>query len=519
MRHLIQTRTTGSGLAAGLLSGLIFWLLIASQEMSPLNPAADATASDFVFHLLLSAAIGTLFGLTLGPMVRTVGSGVFWGVTFGIVWWFLGPLTIYSLLRGDGVDWSIEAAQQSFPLLCGLAVSFGAGMGMLYCGFAQIIPFQREHRGAWRKQIMALLGTSVGGGLAGVIGGLAYGKWMSEADFYPLVAGLVDSSSADVGQTVHLLIAIIIGATFGILFRADIRSLGSSVAWGMAYGILWWILGALTLFPILLGDSAQWSLDAGRSAFPGLVGHIVYGILLGVVYAGLRRIWDILFVESDPLKREPEGPGTRSLRALATGALASIVGGLVFTVVMVETDVLPDVASLIGSESATTGFAVHMTISAIIGATYGLLFRRESYTYGVGVAWGLVYGLMWWLLGPLTLMPVLLGNPLQWSLSAAVNAYPSLIGHLMYGASMALTHHILASRIDPYFKSERTDLVRRPGTPVSALWVLTLVLGVMLPLLFYSADEDGPSVPGYYYGSRPVPSPIVDADRAGGVPE
>ena len=43
----------------------------------------------------------------------------------------------------------------------------------------------------------------------------------------------------------------------------------------------------------------------------------------------------------------------------------------------------------------------------------GLLFRRESYTYGVGLAWGLVYGLMWWLLGPLTLMPILLGNPLR----------------------------------------------------------------------------------------------------------
>jgi hypothetical protein len=104
-------------------------------------------------------------------------------------------------------------------------------------------------------------------------------------------------------------------------------------------------------------------------------------------------------------------------------------------------------------------------------------------------------------------MPILLGNTLQWSLSAAINAYPSLIGHLMYGASTALVYHILAPRLDPYFTRERSNLVRRPGTPVSALWVLALILGIMLPLLFYSADEDGPSTPGYYSYDSPPDSP------------
>ena len=131
---------------------------------------------------------------------------------------------------------------------------------------------------------------------------------------------------------------------------------------------------------------------------------------------------------------------------------------------------------------------VHMVISAIIGATYGLLFRRESYTYGAGLAWGLVYGLVWWFLGPLTLMPILLGAEVQWSLESALSAYPSLIGHLAYGGATALVYQFLVRSYDWSF---RVDLRAGPapgrerpsGTTAPALWVLVLVMGVMLPLL------------------------------------
>jgi uncharacterized membrane protein YagU involved in acid resistance len=212
----------------------------------------------------------------------------------------------------------------------------------------------------------------------------------------------------------------------------------------------------------------------------------MYGILLGLVYSLVDKSWRIFFVEADPLKREPEGPGTRSLRALGMGVLASIAGGLAFTIVMVETGALPVVASLIGLESAVEGFLVHMTISAIIGATYGLLFRQEAYTYGAGLAWGLVYGLIWWFVGPLTLMPILLGAEVQWSLTLALGAYPSLIGHLAYGAITALVYQLLLRRYDPSFRGRGRmgrERLRTSGTPASALWALVLILGLLLPLL------------------------------------
>lgn len=73
------------------------------------------------------------------------------------------------------------------------------------------------------------------------------------------------------------------------------------------------------------------------------------------------------FIESDSINREAEGPGTLTLRSLGWGALASILGGLLFSIIMVVTGVLPRVAALVGGSSPMLGFVVHLIISALIG--------------------------------------------------------------------------------------------------------------------------------------------------------
>src|SRR5437879_12937382 len=80
----------------------------------------------------------------------------------------------------------------------------------------------------------------VAGGLAGIVGGWAFGQWMEKAHFFPLIAGLVGSASPSVGKSLHFLFAVIIGATFGLLFQRDVRGYGASAGWGIAYGLCWW---------------------------------------------------------------------------------------------------------------------------------------------------------------------------------------------------------------------------------------------------------------------------------------
>lgn len=476
------------GLLAGLLGGLVYALadggtlpLVGSLARLP------APGAELAIHLLISTAMGVGFALLLGGLAVTPGSGLMWGVAYGLLWWIAGPLTLAPLFLGSQPGWTAEAARVAFPLLLGHLVGYGAVLGLAYPLLSAILIDEwRPER--TRQFAVAFLGAGLIGGLAGLVGGLAFGTWMARVGFFPLIAGLVRSDSPGVGRMLHLVISVMIGATYGVLFRRDIRGSGSSVAWGVAYGLIWWILGPLTIMPWWLGQGVQWSLAAGQAAFPSLVGHVIYGILLGVVYSVVDRLWRVLFTQGDPLHREAEGPGARSLRALGMGILASIAGGLAFTVVMIETGALATVAGLIGRSSSVAGFGVHMLVSVLLGATYGLLFRREAYTYGAGLAWGLVYGLAWWFLGPLTLMPILLGAKVQWSLAMALEAYPSLIGHLAYGGTTALVYQFLVRRYDVSLRvggrSGGPRLRRTPGTPAPALWVVVLVVGVMLPLMF-----------------------------------
>lgn len=135
---------------------------------------------------------------------------------------------------------------------------------------------------------------------------------------------------------------------------------------------------------------------------------------------------------------------------VGVGALAGLVGGLAFGALMAMMNVLPMVAMLAGSESALVGFGIHMLISAVIGATYGgvvsLLSLAPAYAFGPGVGIGVAYGFVWWILGPLLIMPMMLGMGPQFESALNQMNLMSLVGHLIYGALVGGAFATIGSR-------------------------------------------------------------------------
>ncbi len=122
------------------------------------------------------------------------------------------------------------------------------------------------------------------------------------------------------------------------------------------------------------------------------------------------------------------------------GIVGGIAGGLVFGAMMGMMGMLPMVASVVGSQSALVGFVYHMFNSVIIGAIFGFAFGNQSHTFAQGAVWGLLYGFIWWILGPLVLMPLMLGMGLQFGAAFTPPMLMSLMGHLIYGLITGLVY-------------------------------------------------------------------------------
>jgi len=122
------------------------------------------------------------------------------------------------------------------------------------------------------------------------------------------------------------------------------------------------------------------------------------------------------------------------------GIIGGVAGGLVFGMMMGMMGMLSMVAGVVGSQSPVVGFAYHMFNSIVIGAIFGFVFGNRSHTFAQGALWGLLYGFIWWILGPLVLMPLMMGMPLQFGAAFTSPMLMSLIGHLIYGAITGLVY-------------------------------------------------------------------------------
>lgn len=144
-------------------------------------------------------------------------------------------------------------------------------------------------------------------------------------------------------------------------------------------------------------------------------------------------------------KQQTAAANNALVQSLTVGGVAGLVAGSVFGVQMAVGGMLPMVAQMVGSQSVVVGFIVHMLISAIIGASFAVIAGRLPGTLLVQTAAGLGWGIVWWVLGALLIMPIVLGMG-QMVFVIEEMQLMSLVGHGFFGVVLGVTYLLLKDR-------------------------------------------------------------------------
>lgn len=127
--------------------------------------------------------------------------------------------------------------------------------------------------------------------IGGLIGGVMFGMMMGMMGVLPMIGRLIGLPNLLGGWIVHMLISAGIGTSFAVLIGWLATGRTSSTLFGAAYGMVWWLLGPLTLMPWMMGMGfgVSWNGAAMATALPSLMGHIVYGLIMGYAYNRVLR--------------------------------------------------------------------------------------------------------------------------------------------------------------------------------------------------------------------------------------
>ncbi len=134
-----------------------------------------------------------------------------------------------------------------------------------------------------------------------------------------------------------------------------------------------------------------------------------------------------------------DGLGWRVLDAVA-GVSAGLVVGVLFSLV----GVFGALGSVVGVEGAAVGWAVHLTVAAVLGLAFGVFVSstfvgRYAADTTTAALLGLGYGAVIWAGGEL--LWVVTGGP-----ALANIGLVSLIGWLLFGLTLGCLHALVAPR-------------------------------------------------------------------------
>jgi uncharacterized membrane protein YagU involved in acid resistance len=277
--------------------------------------------------------------------------------------------------------------------------------------------------------------------VASLVAGTAMGIPMQLVmEIMPTVGALYGWESLAVGWVAHLFHS----AVFGVVF-AGVVSLGplkehaprfpESVGIGAGYGVALWVFGGVVAMPLWLNAAGLPNPGVPNLNAMSLVGHVVYGALLGGVFPAVYSFSDEVYLAS-------EESAPTWIAAHAAGGAAGVVMGLFLQFPM---DLMPAVAALYGYESVAAGWVAHLfhsLVFAVIFAGVASLPVLKKYASGfpTSVLVGVVFGVGVWVFGGVVAMPLWLAS-IGMDAPTVPNVVPmSLLAHTVYGGVLGVVY-------------------------------------------------------------------------------
>ena len=133
------------------------------------------------------------------------------------------------------------------------------------------------------------------------------------------------------------------------------------------------------------------------------------------------------------------GPGQRPR---LTGALGGTLGGIVALPLLAWSGAIASLADALGLSNWMVP-VLYLLLSAIAGVVYGAIFRRAAGDRRGGWLFGLSYGFLLWMLGPIALLQTVLARPLATGVAAMGLLGASLISGLALGLLFRPLHYLV----------------------------------------------------------------------------
>ena len=201
------------GLLAGVAGGLVLAVTMAGLGMLPTMSQlvrVDTALVGFLLLLGVAALLGAGFGALIWYQRPGAGETLVWGLVYGAFWWYLGPLTLLPLLRGQGLTWDVSSAQAAFPVLLGL-VLYGAttGLVLVLLQWKRHSPVITEHLGG---------GTLIRGALAGLLAAGLLGVALDAQSQLLASTAPLNGGSNLAAWLITLVVGLLAGGGFAVLY-------------------------------------------------------------------------------------------------------------------------------------------------------------------------------------------------------------------------------------------------------------------------------------------------------------